>query len=255
MAKTTRKKLKRSKKMSEENEKKIEKFCVGQELTHFYDAILDKKNKFEQYFLNLVDWNKKFNLTTITSRDEVFEKHFLDSILSMEIIPQNASIIDIGAGAGFPSFPLKIVRDDLKIFAVDSVNKKITFLKDLVDSLSLKNVTCLHARAEDLAQKDGFRENFDVCVARAVASLNTLCEYCLPFVKVGGYFLAYKSQNLEDELLASKNALKMLGGKLEKVLQFDLNGAKRYIVAIKKIVETPKKFPRGKNKPRLEPLS
>lgn len=240
--------------MPDKTEKKFQKFYVKTDLDHFYDEISNKKEKFEQYFSNLVEWNNKFNLTAITSHDEVFKKHFLDSILSMDIIPQNASVIDIGAGAGFPSFPLKIVRDDLKITAVDSVNKKVTFLNDLASMLSLQNVTCLHARAEDLAQKVDFREQFDVCVARAVASLNTLCEYCLPFVKVGGMFLAYKSQNIDEELQSSTNALKLLGGKLEKILKFDLNGAERDIVVIRKVATTPKKFPRGKNKPRLEPL-
>ena len=240
--------------MPDKTEDKFQKFYVKTDLYHFYDEISNKKEKFEQYFSNLIEWNNKFNLTAITSHDEVFEKHFLDSVLSMDIIPQNASVIDIGAGAGFPSFPLKIVRDDLKITAVDSVNKKVTFLNDLTSMLSLQNVTCLHARAEDLAQKVDFREQFDVCVARAVASLNTLCEYCLPFVKVGGMFLAYKSQNIDEELQSSTNALKLLGGKLEKILKFDLNGAERDIVVIRKVATTPKKFPRGKNKPRLEPL-
>ena len=240
--------------MPDKTENKFQNFYVKTDLYHFYDEISNKKEKFEQYFSNLVEWNNKFNLTAITSHDEVFKKHFLDSILSMDIIPQNATVIDIGAGAGFPSFPLKIVRDDLKIVAVDSVNKKVTFLNDLASMLSLQNVTCLHARAEYLAQKVDFREQFDVCVARAVASLNTLCEYCLPFVKVGGMFLAYKSQNIDEELQSSTNALILLGGKLEKILKFDLNGAERNIVVIRKVATTPKKFPRGKNKPRLEPL-
>ena len=240
--------------MPDKNENKFQKFCVRADLSHFYDVISNKKPQFEQYFSNLIDWNNKFNLTAIISHDEVFEKHFLDSVLSMDIIPQKASVIDIGAGAGFPSFPLKIVRDDLNVVAVDSVNKKVTFLTDLATTLSLQNVTCLHARAEDLAQKSDFREQFDVCVARAVASLNTLCEYSLPFVKIGGMFLAYKSQNVEEELLSSENALKLLGGKLEKILQFDLNGAERDIVVIRKVAQTPRRFPRGKNKPRLEPL-
>lgn len=240
--------------MPDKTEKKFQKFYVKTDLSHFYDEISNKKEKFEQYFLNLVEWNNKFNLTAITSHDEVFKKHFLDSILSMDIIPQNATVIDIGAGAGFPSFPLKIVRDDLKVVAVDSVNKKITFLSDLASVLSLQNVTCLHDRAEDLAQKENFREQFDVCVARAVASLNTLCEYCLPFVKVGGMFLAYKSQNLEEELQSSENALKLLGAKLEKILKIDLNGDERNIAVFRKFAVTPKKFPRGKNKPRIEPL-
>lgn len=240
--------------MSDENENKFQKFCVRADLKPFYDVISNKKTQFEKYYSNLIEWNNKFNLTAITTHDEVFEKHFLDSILSMDIIPQNASVIDIGAGAGFPSFPLKVVRDDLKIVAVDSVNKKITFLSELANILSLQNVICLHARAEDLAQKVDFREQFDVCVARAVASLNTLCEYCLPFVKIGGMFLAYKSQNLDEELHTSENSLKTLGGKVEKILKFDLNGADRNIVVIKKVATTPKRFPRGKNKPRLEPL-
>ena len=178
----------------------------------------------------------------------------MDSILAEQFIPKNSTVIDIGAGAGFPSFPLKIVRDDLKIVAVDSVNKKVSFLNDISINLNFKNVSCLHERAEDLAQKSDFREKFDICVARAVASLNILCEYCLPFVKIGGIFLAYKSQNLEEELKTAKNALSLLGGKVEKIVNFDLNGAERKIVVIRKISPTPAKFPRLKNKPRISPL-
>lgn len=246
--------MKKGDKMPENSDKMLQKFCVKQDLSCFLDKISEKKAQFEQYFSLLVEWNEKFNLTAITSHDDVFEKHFLDSILSADIIPANSHVIDIGAGAGFPSFPLKIVRDDLKIEAIDSVNKKVNFLDALKAALSLKNIDCMHARAEELAQKDNFREKFDVCVARAVASLNTLCEYCLPFVKIGGIFVAYKSQNVDDELATSQKALELLGGQIEKILEFDLNGAKRYILVLRKISSTPNKFPRGKNKPRLEPL-
>ena len=240
--------------MSEKNEKNFQKFCVREDLSPFFDLISQKKDKFELYFSNLIKWNDKFNLTAITEHEEVFEKHFLDSILSEQLIPKNSTVIDIGAGAGFPSFPLKIVRDDLKIVAVDSVNKKVSFLNDIALNLNFKNVSCLHERAEDLAQKSDFREKFDVCVARAVASLNILCEYCLPFVKVGGVFLAYKSQNLEEELKTAHNAISLLGGKIEKIVNFDLNGAERNIVVIRKISSTPAKYPRLKNKPRISPL-
>ena len=240
--------------MSEKNEKNFQKFCVREDLSPFFDLISQKKDKFELYFRNLISWNEKFNLTAITEHDEVFEKHFLDSILSEQFIPKNSTVIDIGAGAGFPSFPLKIVRDDLKIVAVDSVNKKVSFLNDISINLNFKNVSCLHERAEDLAQKSDFREKFDVCVARAVASLPTLCELCLPHVKAGGYFVAMKGKDAQDEIKLSDNALKQLGGRIESVTDSGISGLSHANIVIKKLSETNKKYPRKAGMPSKKPL-
>lgn len=214
----------------------------------------NQQEKFYQYYSLLLEWNEKFNLTTITSLEDVIVKHFLDSVLGKDLITQNSKIIDIGAGAGFPSLPLKIVRDDLSFYMVDSVNKKVTFLQECINKLNLSNVIAVHTRAEDLAKKSEFREGFDVSVARAVAQLNTLAEYCLPFVKVGGKMISYKSSEIEEEINNSKKAISILGGKIEKVNSFSLEGVERKIIEIKKNSTTPNKYPRSGNKPRLMPL-
>lgn len=213
----------------------------------------EHKEQFNLYYNELVETNKKFNLTAITEEQEVYIKHFLDSILAHEFIPKNANIIDIGTGAGFPGLPLKIIRDDINLTLVDSLNKRVEFLKSLTSKLNL-NVDCVHARAEDYAKQN--REKHDVLVARAVAGLNTLLEYALPLIKTNGYFLAYKGSNYQEELNNCKKALEVLGGRVEKVEIFDLpnNAGKRAIIIIKKIKSTPAKFPRGKNLPKLKPI-
>lgn len=213
-----------------------------------------QQEKFYTYYSLLLEWNEKFNLTTITSLEDVIIKHFLDSVLGKDLIPQNAKVIDIGAGAGFPSLPLKILREDLNIFMLDSVNKKITFLQECINKLNLKNIFANHTRAEDLAKKTEFRESFDVSVARAVAQLNTLAEYCLPFIKIQGKMIAYKSSEIKEEINNSKKAISILGGKIEKVNSVNLEGVERKIIEIKKISNTPNKYPRSGNKPRLMPL-
>lgn len=213
----------------------------------------EQKQQFYKYYSLLIEWNEKFNLTAITEMEDVIVKHFLDSVIGSSFIKENSTIIDVGAGAGFPSLPLKIVRPDLKILLVDSVNKKITFLQEVIKKLNLNNVQAIHGRVEDVAKKEQ-RENFDYCVARAVASLNTLSEYCLPFVRVGGTMLAYKSSDIEEEINLSKKAINTLGGKIEKVETVIVEGVERKFVKIKKVLSTPNKYPRSGNKPRLMPL-
>lgn len=206
-------------------------------------------------FLNiLTENNKKYNLTSILNEKDVYIKHFCDSIMPEELFLKGANVVEIGSGGGFPSIPLKIVRDDLSFTLIESTNKKCEHLKEVVDKLALKGVNILNVRAEDAARTD-LREKFDCVTARAVARLNTLCEYCIPFIKVGGRFIAYKSCD-GAELEESKNAIKILGAELEKVFLYDLpeDGGKRSAIVIKKIKKTPEKYPRGQGKERKKPL-
>ena len=225
-------------------EKMFEKFGIK--------PTVSQLEKFEKYYNLLIEYNQKFNLTAITEREEVILKHFIDSVLGVDKIVGN-KLIDIGSGGGFPAIPLRIMRDDLMLTMVESTGKKCEFLKAVVDNLGLTNVTVLNGRAEDLAKDSLYRENFDVCTARAVARLNTLCEYCMPFVKKDGYFVSYKGE-AEQEVIEAKNAIKILGGQLDCVQDFDLSGAKRQIVCIKKIKNTPAIYPRGNGKERKKPL-
>lgn len=218
------------------------------------EATNDKTRRFKTYYEELVSYNENVNLTSIVEKAEVYEKHFIDSILPINFFKPNTTICDIGTGAGFPSLPIAIANEKLNIFAVDSLRKRIDFLSILIEKLGISNVRVFHSRAEDFAQK--YRESFDYCVSRAVSRLNTLLEYCLPLVKEGGYMLAYKSLSYKEEIEESKNALKILGGKIEKILEFDLeiSNQKRYIIVVKKINKTPLKYPRNQNKPKTQPL-
>lgn len=214
----------------------------------------DQADMFDEYFSMLVETNKHLNLTAITEERDVLIKHFLDSALPEKIIPQNATLVDVGTGAGFPALPLKIVRPDLKVCLVDSLNKRVNFLKDVCDKLKLKNVSAVHSRAEDFAKNN--REKFDVAVARAVAQLNTLTEYLLPLVKVGGIAVIYKSSKLDEELKEAKKAIEILGAKVEKIekIVVDEENLERNILVLKKVKNTPNKYPRDKNKPKLDPI-
>ncbi len=212
----------------------------------------EKVNLFEKYYNILIEYNKKFNLTAITEREEVIIKHFVDSLLGVDNITGN-KLIDIGSGGGFPAIPLKIFKPDVMLTMVDSTGKKCDFLNAVCQELEFKSAKAICTRAEDLAKDSIYRESFDVCTARAVARLNTLLEYCMPFVKVGGYFVAYKGDATE-ELEEAQNAIKILGGKLEKVDNYELEGAKRQIIVIKKIKNTPETYPRGNGKERKKPL-
>ncbi|HHT97587.1 MAG TPA: 16S rRNA (guanine(527)-N(7))-methyltransferase RsmG [Clostridiales bacterium] len=214
-------------------------------------------DQFIQYYEMLIIWNKVVNLTTIVEFEDVVLKHFVDSIyLSKLIILEDQNIIDVGTGAGFPGIPLKIVYPNLKIVLLDSLNKRIKFLKLLVDKLGLNNVECIHSRAEDLGHNLQYRELFDISISRAVAKLSILSEYCLPFVKKDGIFISYKSMNIEIELEESKSAIKKLSGKVKTVNKYllpdtDIN---RSIVIIEKKAKMNKNFPRTAGKPSKEPL-
>lgn len=207
------------------------------------------KQRFEKYYELLIQWNEKFNLTAITEKTAVEIKHFADSLAASEII--KGTVIDIGAGAGFPSIPLKIVNPSLYITMIDSSNKRVTFLKEVIEQLGLEKAEAIHSRAEDLKE----RECFDFAVARAVAPLSTLAEYLIPFVKKGGKMIAYKSDNIEEEMKEAKTAIKILGGTKTEVIKIPLDSETvRSLVIVTKGRPTPKKYPRGANKPRLNPL-
>lgn len=218
------------------------------------EMILKRKASFESFYSLLAEYNKKCNLTAIEDENDVYFKHFLDSLAGETAFPQGASVCEVGSGGGFPSIPLKIVREDLKFTLVESVGKKCIFLREAVEKLNLSEVEIKNIRAEDGARTAQMREKFDICCARAVARLNTLAEYCLPFVKVGGAFVAYKG-DADGEIEEAENAFKILGGKLEKVEKFELeNCGKRCIVTVRKIKPTPEKYPRGLGKERKQPL-
>lgn len=208
--------------------------------------------KLEEFYHLLIEWNKNVNLTAITEYKDVALKHFVDSLTGARFIPENATVADIGSGAGFPGIPLKIFRPDIKIVLMDGLNKRVEFLNEAIEKLELKGIEAKHIRAEDAAEGD-YREQFNIAVARAVARLNVLCEYALPLVKQGGTFIAYKTQN-EEELLEAKRAIAMLGGRLEKADSFKLDDLSRQLVVIRKIAPTPNKYPRANGKIKKNPL-
>lgn len=213
-------------------------------------------NMFNTYYEELVMKNKVMNLTAITDYEDVVRKHFIDSLMISRNVDMNAisTVCDIGTGAGFPGIPLKITYPHIHITLVDSVNKRIQFLSEIVDKLDLTDVELVHSRTEDLARNTKYREKFDLVTARAVAALNVLSEYCLPYVKTGGHFAAYKSGNIEQELKEATNAIKILGGEEEKVDVFDFYDMKRSIVLIKKVKKTSMEYPRKAGIPSKKPL-
>jgi len=206
----------------------------------------------------LKEWNKKINITSIEDDEEIYLKHFIDSLLLLKDRNFNESkkIIDIGTGGGFPGLPLKIVNNNYEVTLLDSLRKRIDFLEEVVKSLNLENVELLHGRAEDYGQKNEYREKFDICVSRAVAPLNILSEYCIPFVKVEGFFAAYKSSDISREIAISDNAIKKLGAKIKEIKEINLPGSDilRKIVIIEKTEPTPVKYPRKAGKPSKDPL-
>ncbi len=215
-------------------------------------------SQFYTYYEMLIEWNEKINLTAITDFDEVLKKHFLDSIAIGRILNQydNISILDIGTGAGFPGIPIKIAFPNVEITLMDSLNKRVNFLNEVIERLSLKKINAIHGRAEDFAKKNLMREKFDLCVSRAVANLSSLSEFCLPYVKVGGRFISYKSEKAKEELEASKNAISILGGGNVICDEFSLPDTdfNRTFVIIEKIKETPDKYPRKAGTPIKQPL-
>lgn len=219
---------------------------------------LDDKQaeQFCRYAELLVEWNEKINLTAITDDTGIVTKHFLDSLTPILTGSIKGSVIDVGTGAGFPGFPLKIANPDIKLTLLDSLNKRVKFLQTVSDELGLEDVECIHSRAEDGGKNKDLREKFDVCVSRAVANLAVLCEFCLPFVKVGGIFMALKGPLADSEVNSAKRAIKELGGEVSETAEFsipftDLN---HKIVMIKKVRHTPKQYPRKAGVPTKNPI-
>ncbi len=215
----------------------------------------EQYDKFAKYADLLVEWNEKINLTAITDPEGIAVKHFLDSVLPFKMfdIPENASVIDVGTGAGFPGIPMKIMREDLNLTLMDSLNKRVNFLSEVCSCIGI-TADCTHERAEDSGAGEK-REKFDIATARAVARLSVLAEYCLPFVKIGGAFVALKGADCGEEIKSAYTAIKTLGGKTEKVIEYTLpTGDKRTLVIIRKIAPTPKAYPRPKGKMNKKPL-
>lgn len=231
------------------------------DLEELHISLNDNQLKqFMAYYELLVEYNHVMNLTAITEFDDVMKKHFVDSLSLVKIfgndVTGDVSLIDVGTGAGFPGIPLKIAFPDLKVTLLDSLNKRVNFLQTVIDELGLANIKAIHGRAEDFAKKGQLREQYDLCVSRAVANLSTLSEYCLPYVKVGGFFIPYKSEKIEEEKAAAEHAVSILGGKIERQVEFTLPSSDIYrnLLVIRKIKETPAKYPRKAGTATKEPL-
>ncbi len=232
-------------------------FVKGLEQLHI--TLTEEQMKaFDTYYTMLVEKNKVMNLTAITEWEDVVVKHFLDSLALCNTMDlgKDLRVLDLGTGAGFPGVPLKIAFPNLEIVLLDSLNKRIIWLQEVIETLKLEGISAHHGRAEEYAKKSEFRGGFDLCVSRAVANLSTLSEYCLPFVAKSGYFVSYKSGNVKEELEAAAKAIHILGGKVDGVDEFTLPGTDmgRTFVKIKKTMDTPNKYPRSAGKPSKEPL-
>ena len=248
-------------------------------MNHRFDRLIDglkdyqltfsehQLQQFETYYEMLIEKNRVMNLTAITEWDEVVEKHFLDSLAIIRIgrffsedegtffFHQKLSVMDVGSGAGFPGIPLKIAFPNLNVVLSDSLNKRVHFLEDVIKKLNLNSIHAMHGRAEDIARMSDHREKYDLVVSRAVANLSTLSEYCLPFVRVGGAFISYKSGDCDAEIESSETAFRLLGGEMKHVERFRLGESHRSFVVIDKIKTTPGRFPRKAGKPAKEPLN
>lgn len=243
------------------------------EETRAFEISLEKEQaeQFYRYYELLVEWNQVMNLTAITEEQDVVTKHFTDSLSLIKVFRglgqgslsaggeesgESLSLIDVGTGAGFPGIPLKIAFPELKVTLLDSLNKRVKFLTEVCGQLGLENINAVHGRAEDFGRNPQYREKYDLCVSRAVANLASLSEYCMPFVRVGGYFVPYKSGEIEEELNLGAKAVKILGGQVECVEKFTLPGAEasRSLIKIRKIQAISKKYPRKAGLPAKEPL-
>ncbi|MDD6661422.1 MAG: 16S rRNA (guanine(527)-N(7))-methyltransferase RsmG [Lachnospiraceae bacterium] len=246
---------------------------TGEELLERYDVSLleqrfldlgitltqEQKIQFLLYYEYLLEKNQVMNLTAITEYEEVVEKHFADSLAAAAVyeLGKADSVIDVGTGAGFPGIPLKIVYPHLKIVLLDSLNKRVQFLNEVISLLHLEDAQAVHGRAEDYAKKEEYREQFDLCVSRAVANLSTLSEYCIPFIKIDGLFISYKSTKIDEEVKKAGTAISLLGGRIEEKKALILPGSDipRSFILIRKERPTPAKFPRKAGLPSKEPLS
>lgn len=226
------------------------------------DVGLSMDKETYEKFINYKDlikfWNEKINLTAITEDEQIIKKHFIDCIKIFKFSPlkEAKSIIDVGTGAGFPGIPIKIVKPDVNMILLDSLNKRINFLNEVVNKINLKDITTIHGRAEDFSRKSEYREKCDASVSRAVANLAVLSELCIPYVRVGGYFVAMKGPSVEDEIKEGKNAVSILGGKIEDVINIEIEGSdlNHNLVIIKKVKETPKTYPRKAGTAAKNPL-
>ena len=216
----------------------------------------NKIKTFYDYMLGILDWNDKINVTAITDEREFIRKHFVDSLTVCRDIEDGESVIDVGTGAGFPGIPIKIVKENSKVTLIDSVNKKLNVIRNISEEINLQNLEIIHTRAEDLANKEEYREKFDVVTTRAVSNFSTIVEYMLPFIKVGGKAICMKGPNFKEELEVSKKAIDVLGGEISSIrTEIISEDFERNIIIIKKVKNTPKKFPRGQGKPLREPIS
>ena len=236
-----------------------------EEFTKIFNNYLEKLDlkltekqieKFYNYMNLLIEWNKKINLTAIVEPKDIILKHFIDSLTIVKYIKKGETIIDVGTGAGFPGIPLKIVRDDLKITLADSLNKRINFLNEVINKLDLKNIETIHTRAEELGKNKKYREKFDIATSRAVANMSTLSEYLIPFIKVEGKCICMKSSDIDTELENAKNAINILGCKIESKDKFNLPNSDlgRSVIILKKVKNTPSKFPRKAGTPAKGPI-
>lgn len=229
------------------------------DLSKFNITVSDiQVQQFMTYYELLVEWNEFMNLTAITEYEEVLKKHFVDSLSLVKAcdLTKDMSLIDIGTGAGFPGIPLKILFPDIRLTLLDSLNKRILFLNEVINKLGLKDIDCIHGRAEDIGHLPEYREQYDLSVSRAVANLSSLSEYCIPFVRVGGKFISYKSGNIEEELKDAKSAIQLLGSKIDDVEKYTLPNSdmQRSLVVIRKVKTLSKKYPRKAGMPTKQPL-
>ncbi|SKA91464.1 16S rRNA m(7)G-527 methyltransferase [Clostridium sp. USBA 49] len=228
--------------------------CINEKL--YFDK--EKYDKFMKYKDLIKEWNEKINLTAITEDEDIVKKHFIDSIKIFRFSLLNTAkrIIDIGTGAGFPGIPISIMLPEVEVVLLDSLNKRVNFLNEVIKELNLKNITALHGRAEDFAREKGYRENFDFAVSRAVANMAVLSELCIPYVKTNGYFIALKGPSVEEEINEGKKAIVTLGGVIEDIINVDIENTdlKHNLVIVKKIKETPKIYPRKAGTIQKKPI-